>query len=49
MGSYGLGMGRPARVEDVCVVVIGDGRAEKQADCINCEEEFAEHGGTGCA
>ena len=37
----------PARVKDVGVVVVGNRGAEEQADCVDCEEEFAEHGEGG--
>ncbi len=34
----------PARVEDVGVVVVGYGGPKEQADCVEGEKEFAEHG-----
>ena len=36
-------MGRPARVEDVRVVVVCDGRPEEEGYCIDSQEELAEH------
>lgn len=36
-------MWRPAWVEDMRVVVVGDGRTEKEAYCIESEEELSEH------
>ena len=36
-------MGRPARVKDVGVVVVGKRRADEEEDSVDCEENLAEH------